>query len=201
MHLLIKAGIVGGLQFLFYDTHHTCVPMQALVQFRWRPAAWEMRHSLCLPSWHAGPQLPTWSLHVCKVQPFTPCQVSGLSVPLPRIVSAVALWSPITNVLQNECILQQVDTLIYCFLGFQHILYYQRQADAAKISFIWVMFLGRLHTVKLISAKIWTQLAVCWFFFFFSSSFQLLTFQAQFFLQRVLQKSFQSRQAICRNGN
>lgn len=133
-----------------------------------------MRPLLCLPSWHAGSQLPICFLHLCKVQPFTWCQVAGLTVPPPRTVSAIALWSPIPNVLQNVCIFQQVDMLVYCFLVFQHILYYQSQADAAKVPFIWVVLLSRLHTVTHLQ-KSEHNLSWCFFFgcgvFFFSFLF------------------------------
>lgn len=143
-----------------------------------------MRPLLCLPSWHAGPQLPICVLHRCKVQPFTWCQVAGLTVPPPKTVSAIALCSPIPNVLQNVCIFRHIDMLIYCFLVFQHILYYRSQADAAKVPFIWVVLLSGLHTVTLTSAKIWTQLMVVFCFicllvlFCFVFSFCLLMFQA-----------------------
>lgn len=68
------------------------------------------------------------------------------------MVFAIALWSPTRY--KNGHILQELDTLIYCFLVFQHIVYYQSQADAAKILFIWVVLLDGLHTVTLVSAKI-----------------------------------------------
>lgn len=123
-----KGRYSGWIAFSILSRVHTNIGINISsypsVQIRWRPEAWEVRHLLCLPNWHAGSQLPAWPLHRCEVQPFTWCRMPGLSIPPPSTVSAVALWTLTPNVLQNVCILQQVDTLIHHFPVFHYIWYY-----------------------------------------------------------------------------
>lgn len=71
----------------------------------------------------------------------------------------------------------------------QHILYYQETGRCS----IHLIYLGRLPTITLISTKIWMQIMA----FFLSTCWH----SRHSFWQRVLQESFQSRQAICGNGN
>lgn len=94
--------------------------------------------------------------------------------------------------------------LIYCFLVFQHILYYQSQADAAKVPFIWVVLLSELHTVTHLQKSehnLWWVFLICLLFFCGvpPPPFLLADVPGTYFGRG--KKSFQNRQAICRNGN